>query len=33
MMSMFYALAQEAVVNAYLIRELWLAKWLNRTRP
>lgn len=27
-----YALAQEAVVNAYLIRELWLAKWLEQDK-
>lgn len=27
MMSMSMRWAQEAVVNAYLIRELWLAKW------
>ena len=27
-----YALAQEAVVNAYLICELWFAKWLEQKR-
>ena len=27
-----YALAQEAVVNAYLICELWFAKWLEQKK-